>query len=147
MNLMTKLPSEAPSAPQVSWDFLTNHAHVLLCIARNPECRIRDLAEQVGITERAVQRIVSDLEDAGYLAHARDGRRNRYEVKPDVPFRHPLEQHRNIAELISMVFGQEALRPRVTPLRPSAPETEPPATSEARATSAASSHEKRVPSR
>ncbi len=105
----------------MSWDFFTNHAHILLCIARNPECRIRDLAEQVGITERAVQRIVSDLEDAGYLAHARDGRRNRYEIKPDLPLRHPIEQHRSVAALIATILGPEALRPSVPPPSRSSP--------------------------
>lgn len=108
---MTRIPPSSPLAPPTSWTFLTNHAHVLLAIARNPACRIRDLAVQVGITERAVQRIVAELEEAGYLAHARDGRRNRYEVKPDVSLRHPLERHCNVAALIALVVESEQAHP------------------------------------
>lgn len=92
-------------APKSAWTFLTNHAHVLLCIARDPESRIRDLAEQVGITERAVQRIITDLEDAGYLAHERDGRRNHYTVDTNMPLRHPVERHRRVRALIRLVHG------------------------------------------
>ena len=69
------------------WTFLTNHAHALLSIARDPGLRLRDVAEQVGVTERAAQRIVSDLVDAGYLERLRDGRRNSYRVRPDRPLR------------------------------------------------------------
>ena len=85
-----------------SWNFLTNHAHVLLCIARDPEVRLRDVAALVGITERAVQRIVTDLEAAGYLKVSKAGRRNRYEIDPDQPLRHPLERHRRIAALLEL---------------------------------------------
>jgi DNA-binding MarR family transcriptional regulator len=74
------------------WTFLTNHAHVLLCVARDADVRLRDIADSVGITERAAQRIVADLVEAGYLEREREGRRNRYAVRPDVPLRHPLEQ-------------------------------------------------------
>jgi hypothetical protein len=104
---MTKNPPVSPGSPATSWTFLTNHAHVLLSIARNPECRIRDLADQVGITERAVQRIVVELEEAGYLAHARDGRRNRYEIRQHMPLRHPIESHRSISALIALVMEPE----------------------------------------
>lgn len=91
-----------------SWTFLTNHSHVLLCLAEDPEARMRDVAERVGITERAVQRIVSELEAAGYLIRSREGRRNRYEVKGDLPLRHPVEGHRNLDALIKLVLGSEA---------------------------------------
>lgn len=95
-----------PAAPKAGpWTFLTNHAHVLLCIARDPEARMREVANQVGITERAVQRIVAELEAAGYLVHERDGRRNRYEVRAAQPLRHPIEQHCRVAQLIKMVHG------------------------------------------
>ncbi len=67
------------------WTFLTNHAHVLLCVARDPGARLRDVADVVGITERAAQRIVAELEEAGYLTRTRDARRNRYEVHPELP--------------------------------------------------------------
>ena len=72
-------------APEPAWTFLTNHAHVLLCIAKEPEARMRDVATLVGITERAVQRIVADLEEAGYIARIRHGRRNRYKVRDSLP--------------------------------------------------------------
>ena len=69
------------------WTFLTNHAHALVCIARDPGLRLRDVAERVGVTERAAQRIVSELVDAGYLERLREGRRNSYRVRPDRPLR------------------------------------------------------------
>jgi DNA-binding IclR family transcriptional regulator len=93
--------------PAPPWTFLTNHAHVLLCLARDPETRMRDVAERVGITERAVQRIVSELEQAGYVARDREGRRNRYEVNPDVALRHPIERHRSVAALLALVGDEE----------------------------------------
>ena len=86
-----------------SWTFLSNHAHVLLCIARGPDLTIRSLSDRVGITERAVQRILSDLEAAGYLHKLRTGRRNRYEVDGGRPLRHPLEAHQNIGALIDLI--------------------------------------------
>ena len=85
------------------WTFLTNHSHVLLCIAENPDVRLREVADQVGITERATQRIVAELEDAGYLSHERIGRRNHYEVHPDLPLRHPLEDHLSIGALLRVL--------------------------------------------
>lgn len=88
----------------MEWTFLSNHAHVLLCIAREPEIRLRDVAERVGITERAVQRIVADLESAHYLERSRSGRRNRYEVHPELPLRHPVEAHRDVGALLSLVL-------------------------------------------
>ena len=87
------------------WTFLTNHAHVLFCIALDPEVRLRDVATRVGITERAVQRIVTDLESAGYLLVTKEGRRNRYEVRDDLPLRHPIERHRSVKALIALVSG------------------------------------------
>jgi DNA-binding transcriptional ArsR family regulator len=89
--------------PVPAWTFLTNHAHVLLCIARDPAARLRDVAEVVGITERAAQRIVAELEEAGYLTRTRDGRRNRYELHPSVPLRHPLEREHPIGELLDVL--------------------------------------------
>ena len=96
--------SSAPPQPN-GWTFLTNHAHVLFCIAQDPDVRLRDVASRVGITERAVQRIVTDLEDAGYLAVSKEGRRNRYQVLSDRPLRHPIERHRPVEALIEMVLG------------------------------------------
>lgn len=83
------------------WTFLTNHAHVLLCVAENPNVRLREVAELVGITERAAQRIVAELEEAGYLQRERDGRRNIYRLNPDMPLRHPLDRGHRIGELLT----------------------------------------------
>lgn len=89
-----------------TWTFLTNHAHTLLCIAEDPDVRIRDIAAKVGITERAAQRIVAELEDAGYLSHEKIGRRNSYEVYRDLPLRHPLEQHLEIGALLRVLTAK-----------------------------------------
>lgn len=89
------------------WTFLTNHAHVLLCLAQEPDARMRDVAARVGITERAVQRIIVDLEEAGYLERERSGRRNRYQIREDLPLRHPIERHKNISSLLSLVLEEE----------------------------------------
>lgn len=90
-----------------TWTFLTNYSHVLICLARDPEMRLRDVAAQVGITERAVQRIVADLEAAGILVRERDGRRNHYAINEGRPLRHPLEAHCTIKELLEMVESVE----------------------------------------
>jgi predicted transcriptional regulator len=86
-----------------AWTFLTNHGHVLVCIANDPGIRGRDIAERVGITERATQSIVADLVEAGYVRRTRVGRRNHYEVIPNRPFRHPVEQPHSIGELVELV--------------------------------------------
>jgi len=87
------------------WTFLSNHGHVLVSLAADPDARIRDVADRVGITERAVQTIVSDLEAAGYVVRERVGRRNRYTVVPRGRFRHPLEQHVRVGDFLSLVLG------------------------------------------
>jgi len=94
------------------WTFLTNHGHVLLCLAQSPELRLRDVAERVGVTERAVQRIVADLEAAGYVERSRQGRCNRYEIRQDLPLRHPIEQHERVSSLIALVHGGSLRRRR-----------------------------------
>ena len=86
-----------------SWTFLTNHAHVLLILAKSPSERIRDIASVVGITERAVQRIIVELESDGYLEHIRDGRRNVYRVLSKKPLRHDVERHRQVHDLIKLI--------------------------------------------
>jgi DNA-binding MarR family transcriptional regulator len=86
----------------MSWTFLTNHAHVLLTIARNPTVRLRDIAGTVGVTERAAQAIVADLEAGGYLSRTRVGRRNHYTVNPSGRFRHPAEANQEIGEFLAM---------------------------------------------
>lgn len=92
------------------WTFLTNHSHVLLCIAADPGIRGRDIADQVGITERSAQSIIADLVDGGYLTREKVGRRNHYEVHPDLPLRHPIERDHQVAELIRLV--KRPRRPR-----------------------------------
>jgi hypothetical protein len=84
------------------WTFLTSHARVLIVIAKNPDLRVRDIAEIADITERSTQRIVADLEAAGYLSHERIGRRNHYRVKPGETFRHPHEQGVEIGLLLGL---------------------------------------------
>lgn len=97
MLIMAKvLPSEAEN----QWTFLSNHAHVLVCIANNPDVRLTQIAEMVGIRERAVHRIIHELEDAGYLSVFKDGRNNVYEIDLDRPLRHPLESHHHIRAIV-----------------------------------------------
>lgn len=84
------------------WTFLTNHAHVLLAIAREPTARLRDVAASVGITERAAQAIVADLEAAGYLRRERVGRRNEYTINTAGRFRHPTEADHRVGDLIAL---------------------------------------------
>ncbi len=92
-----------PQRRRGDWTFLSNHAHVLVCIDRDPTIRTRDIAAAVGITERATQAIVSDLVDAGYLTRRRDGRRNVYTVIVGVPFRHPIEANHAVGDLLAML--------------------------------------------
>lgn len=93
------------SSPAHGWTFLTNHTHVLICLTRDPEQRLRDVAEAVGITERAVQRIVSELEAAGVLSREKIGRRNRYSIDLTSPLRHDLERGHSVGDLLSQVLG------------------------------------------
>ena len=86
--------------PARKWTFLSNHGHVLVLINQDPESRLRDIAEAVGITERAATAIINDLEDAGYITRIRDGRRNRYTVHKNRRFRHPNEAGHSVDELL-----------------------------------------------
>jgi DNA-binding transcriptional ArsR family regulator len=92
-------------APVTTWTFLTNHAHIVLCLVADETLRVRDLAEKVGITERAVLKILADLEGGGVLARERDGRRNRYRVQYGAALRHDLEAHRTVGDLVAAVHG------------------------------------------
>jgi DNA-binding IclR family transcriptional regulator len=89
------------------WDFLTNHAHVLVCVAQGPDTRLRHIADCVGITERATHRIVSDLVEAGYLTRHRLGRRSFYEVHPDLPLRHTLDGDHRLGEILEPFLRQK----------------------------------------
>ena len=86
------------------WTFLTNHAHVLIHLHADPDARIRDLAEGVGITERSIMGILADLEEGGYVTRTRVGRRNHYRVNPKLHFRHPTEADQPIGQLLK-IFG------------------------------------------
>ena len=90
-----------PEEAKAAWTFLTNHAHVLVCIADEPNIRGRDIATRVGLTERAVQAIIGDLVAAGYILRCREGRRNRYSVDPDGPMRHPMDHGHTVGDLFA----------------------------------------------
>jgi predicted transcriptional regulator len=85
------------------WTFLTNHSHILVCLVNNSNMRIRDLAQSVGITERAVQRILAELEQEGAIQKHREGRRNHYKVSMNYPLRHPLESHCKLRHLLKAI--------------------------------------------
>ena len=99
--------SASPRPDSVGWTFFTNHAHVLLCLAGDPEIRLRDVGMQVGITERAVQKIISELEAGGVLERERQGRRNVYRILGKLPLRHPVESHCSVEGLIRFVLDSE----------------------------------------
>ncbi len=99
----------APASPTEGgghrWTFLSNHAHVLMLLAKEPDVRIRDLASRIGITERAVSTILRDLEEEGLITRQREGRRNTYVLTLDKPLRHPVERHRSVQDLIDLLLG------------------------------------------
>lgn len=99
---------EAAPGTGTRWTFLTNHAHVLLSIARDPQIRVRDVAERVGVTERAAQKIVADLVQAGYLTKTRAGRRNSYTVASGRPLRHPLDAGHDLDELLAVLVPESS---------------------------------------
>jgi DNA-binding IclR family transcriptional regulator len=86
-----------------TWRFLSNHTQVLLCLHRDPNARFRDIAQSVGITERAAQRIVADLIESGYVESERVGRRNRYRIRTDIAMRHPAQEGHEIGELLRLL--------------------------------------------
>lgn len=85
-----------------AWTFLTNHSHVLLCLADDPDMILRDVAIRVGITERAIQKIVADLTADGVLVREKVGRRNHYRINRNSPLRHPVESHRRVADILCL---------------------------------------------
>jgi DNA-binding MarR family transcriptional regulator len=91
--------------PEKPWRFVTSHTQVLLCLARNPDVRIRDIAQVTGITERAAQRIIADLVEAGFVERTRVGRRNHYVVNTDARMRHPLQQTHEIGALLDVLLA------------------------------------------
>ncbi len=102
---MQSLPQAAPPLAPAQWTFLTNHAHVLLCLAEQPEMLLREVALHVGITERGVQKIVAELVAAGLLTRKREGRRNTYQLNAQQPLRHPIEAHCTVDGLIRFVLS------------------------------------------
>ena len=92
------------------WTLLTNHGHVLIHLGRHPDARISELSDAVGITERAAQRIVADLVAAGYVERERVGRRNRYSLRPDARFRHPLERDHQVGVLLAALDAERGVQ-------------------------------------
>lgn len=95
--------AEKPAIANTSWTFLTNHSHVLVCLHRNPESTLREVAALVGITERMVQKIVAELVEADYLSVTKVGRRNTYEIRLQKSLRHSLESHRSIGDILRIL--------------------------------------------
>ncbi|MFK7789766.1 MAG: helix-turn-helix transcriptional regulator [Phycisphaeraceae bacterium] len=100
---MAKSVPTAADAKPAGWTFLTNHSHVLICLALEPDMLLREVAAKVGITERAVQKIVQELEEGGVLIREKVGRRNHYTIKEGRALRHPVEGHRQVRDLLDMV--------------------------------------------
>jgi hypothetical protein len=94
-----------------SWSFLTNHARVLLCIAHDPGARLRDIAASLGITDRSVYGIVTDLTAAGYVAKQKDGRRNLYQIQAHLPLPEPASREPAIGEVLALLMGNRARLP------------------------------------
>ncbi len=105
MRVMVGVPE-----PHSGWTFITSHARVLAAIADNTNVRIRDIAARCRLTERAVQRVISDLEEGGYLSRTRDGRTNTYRIEPDKVLRHPAEAGLPVASLLSLLVQDETDR-------------------------------------
>jgi hypothetical protein len=92
------------------WSFFTNHARVLICIARDPGIRLRDLAATLDVTERSAYGIVSDLANAGYVVKEKDGRRNRYQVEAQLPLPESISQDRTIGDVLGLLVDVDARR-------------------------------------
>jgi DNA-binding MarR family transcriptional regulator len=92
-----------PPETHSAWSFLSNHGHVLMCIARDSNVRVREIARDVGITERAVHRILGELEEAGVIVRTRNGRRTHYEINERLPLRHPIEAEHSVGELVRLI--------------------------------------------
>src|SRR5579875_1083695 len=102
MSRLTTMPDDRPFA----WTFLTNHAQVLVCIARDPGVRLWEIGATVGITERAAHRIVTELADAGYITRERSGRRNRYTINAHFPVPDPVARERSVGELLTLLAAR-----------------------------------------
>lgn len=100
--------TNSESVPK-QWTFLNNHAHVLICLGRYPDAVLREVAQRVGITERATQKIIKDLVDCEVLQRHRQGRCNRYRINFEHPLRHPLEKQHTVGELLAMFLTSEEM--------------------------------------
>jgi DNA-binding MarR family transcriptional regulator len=98
----TSISKKLDEETSTGWTFLSNHSHVIICLARDPEMRLRDISVSVGITERATIRIIAELEEAGYIHREKVGRRNRYSIVTDKHLRHPLEAHHSIRGILAL---------------------------------------------
>jgi hypothetical protein len=92
------------------WSFLTNHARALLCIAHDPGVRLRDIAAQIGVTERSAHDMVTDLVTACYVVKEKDGRRNRYRIQEHLPIGDPISREPTIGEMLDLLVGVNANR-------------------------------------
>lgn len=101
----------SPIAKFPKWTFLTNHFHVLIQLCGNPTLVLREVAQHIGITERAVQRIIRDLEEGGVIKRERIGRKNRYRINHNQPLRHPLEAKHTIGELLELIISDSCKSP------------------------------------
>lgn len=111
-NLRTPAESSEPSSASFpKWTFLTNHFHVLIQLHANPSLVLREVARHIGITERAVQRIIADLEEGGIIERHRVGRQNHYHINLDQPLRHPLEAKHTIGELLELIVADAKSSP------------------------------------
>ncbi|REK07218.1 MAG: MarR family transcriptional regulator [Planctomycetota bacterium] len=113
-------PPQPKHEPKHRWTFLTNHSHVLILLHANPGMLLREVAARVGITERAVQQIIVDLEEAGFVDRERIGRQNHYHVKTRNPLRHPVEAHCRIADLLNMVVNHPRAKDSLLARQPEA---------------------------
>lgn len=94
------------------WTFLTNHSHVLLCLVQNPSIKMKEISKKVGITERAVQSIISDLRKEGYIDRERQGRSNTYQINTSKHLKHPIEEHKTLSDLIKLIYDDEEIQDR-----------------------------------
>lgn len=106
---MITLPESRVTREVIGWTFMSNHAHVLVYIARNPDARLRDIAAAVNVTERTTQRLINQLRDAGVLELEKFGRRNRYAINLDSELRHPMESEATVGDLLSNILDRQIL--------------------------------------
>ena len=97
--------TQQPQSEKIRWTFLTNHAHVLILLSQDSSLVLREVALRIGITERAVQRIIADLEQDGFIEREKVGRKNQYRILVKRPLRHPIESHRSIGDLIALIVS------------------------------------------